>query len=303
MFQGWEFLFLPLLLAVLLFAYMVFIETRRYRISYEALETNPGRSFKVLHLSDFHFRKGDEIKCSFIQSLKKEKADLVFVTGDIIDNNSGIDYCVQALGELKPEFGLYVVLGAHDYYELGLKDLFNGLVLKKKVKNLENDIETLCKKMEEEAGAIVLRNAGVDVEYEDDEGNNRIMQIAGIDDVFIGKDDIKKATSSFEEKTFKILLTHCIDNPKELASHQFNAVFGGHSHGGQVRFPWLGALTTNSNLARKYARGIFKIGQTQFHINNGIGAGKWTDFRFLCPPEATILEMRAKKSNESQITH
>jgi predicted MPP superfamily phosphohydrolase len=51
---------------------------------------------------------------------------------------------------------------------------------------------------------------------------------------------------------------------------------------------------TRSSLRRKYASGVFEVAGTTFHLNNGVGAGKWTDFRFLCPPEATYVELTGR---------
>lgn len=249
-----------------------------------------------MHISDFHFRKGDEEKLVFIKGLQKERLDLVFVTGDIIDDDSGIDYCIEALRDFNPKYGTYVVLGAHDYYRFTFWKSYGALLFGVEAIGHRNNIDSFCEKLEE-IGAVVLKNRGVDVKYKDEKGNARLMQIAGVNDVFLGKDDIENATSDFHPHSFKIFLTHCIDHPEDLASRRFDAVFGGHSHGGQVRFPLVGALITRSNLARKYARGVFKINRTLFHINNGLGGGKWTDFRLLCPPEATFLEIRGNSGN------
>jgi len=276
-----------------LFLYMVYVETGRFRINREAFLTpsDPGRTFKVLHISDFHFRTGDDKKRNFIRGLQKTQFDFVFVTGDIIDDDSGIPYCVEALKGFRPEFGTYVVLGGHDYQGFSFLKSYVFLLFGYQGSHTRNDSDALGRRLDK-IGVRVLRNRGIDVEYQDETGARRVMQIAGVDDVFVGRDDLDLATRDFRPGTFKVLLTHCIDDPKALASRRFNAVFGGHSHGGQVRFPLLGALVTRSNLARKYARGIFQLGKTLFHINNGLGAGRWTDFRLLCPPEATILEMR-----------
>ncbi len=274
---------------------MVFIETKRFRITHEAFETetDPGRSFKVLHISDFHFTKGNEKKLAFITSLHKEKPDMVFATGDMIEDDTGIDYCVEALRGFEPPFGTYAVLGSHDYYKCTFKSILSAIAHDKRVGHHENDVEALCKTLKE-VGVVLLRNNSVDVKYKDDEGNFRMMQIAGVEDAFIEKDDLESAMKNFQPGTLKILATHCIDSPDGLASRQFDAVFAGHSHGGQVRFPWIGALITRSNLPTKYARGIFKKKKTLFHINNGVGSAKMLDFRLLCPPEATFLEMRGK---------
>jgi predicted MPP superfamily phosphohydrolase len=68
--------------------------------------------------------------------------------------------------------------------------------------------------------------------------------------------------------------------------------FFGHTHGGQVRLPIFGAVATRSRLPAEFASGVFRLAETTFVINNGLGTSPLTPFRFLCRPEVTILELR-----------
>jgi predicted MPP superfamily phosphohydrolase len=161
-----------------------------------------------------------------------------------------------------------------------------------------NDFGRLRRELEV-AGVVCLENESRQVTLPDstfpgsqhDDG----IWIVGIDDMFIGRDNLDDALAGVPPNALKILLTHTVENPEELARRGFDAVFAGHSHGGQMRLPFFGPVITRSSLPRKYASGVFEMAGTQFHLNNGIGAGKWTPFRFLCRPEATFIELTGRQ--------
>jgi predicted MPP superfamily phosphohydrolase len=67
--------------------------------------------------------------------------------------------------------------------------------------------------------------------------------------------------------------------------------FCGHTHGGQVRFPFVGALVTRSSLPGSLASGAFRCGPTTYVIGNGLGTSPATPFRLLCRPEAIVVEL------------
>jgi hypothetical protein len=68
-------------------------------------------------------------------------------------------------------------------------------------------------------------------------------------------------------------------------------MLSGHSHGGQIRLPFVGPLIT-PNLGKKYVQGWFRFGQTQLHVNRGLGT-VGVPFRFDCPPEISLLTLRS----------
>jgi hypothetical protein len=65
----------------------------------------------------------------------------------------------------------------------------------------------------------------------------------------------------------------------------------GHTHGGQVRLPLVGALVTNCSMPRRLVSGLIRMGETVLHTSPGLGTSKFAPFRFCCRPEATILEL------------
>jgi predicted MPP superfamily phosphohydrolase len=84
---------------------------------------------------------------------------------------------------------------------------------------------------------------------------------------------------------------HSPDAAPELAALGYDLMVFGHTHGGQVRLPMVGALVTNSHVPRRLASGLVRMGKSYAHISPGLGTSKYAPFRFLCRPEATILEL------------
>lgn len=72
-----------------------------------------------------------------------------------------------------------------------------------------------------------------------------------------------------------------------------NLVLAGHTHGGQLRLPGVGALVTNCDLDRARARGLSRHGTAHLHVSAGLGTSPYAPIRFACPPEATLLTLTA----------
>jgi uncharacterized protein len=71
-------------------------------------------------------------------------------------------------------------------------------------------------------------------------------------------------------------------------------LLAGHTHGGQVRLPGIGALTANCDLPLDQARGLSRHRGRVLHVSPGLGHGRYAPFRFACRPEATLLELTAE---------
>jgi predicted MPP superfamily phosphohydrolase len=84
---------------------------------------------------------------------------------------------------------------------------------------------------------------------------------------------------------------HSPDSAPEAAALGYDLVFAGHTHGGQVCLPFVGALVTNSNMPRRSVDGLVRMGSAILHTSRGLGTSKYAPFRFWCRPEVTILEL------------
>jgi predicted MPP superfamily phosphohydrolase len=97
--------------------------------------------------------------------------------------------------------------------------------------------------------------------------------------------------ASVEEHDLLLALFHVPKKLNDMAAAGIHLAFGGHTHGGQIRIPGIGALITDSELKRNEASGLIRRGRTLFHVSRGLGADPRSNFRLFCPPAATILEV------------
>ncbi|MGQ9667156.1 MAG: metallophosphoesterase, partial [Anaerolineae bacterium] len=89
-----------------------------------------------------------------------------------------------------------------------------------------------------------------------------------------------------------LLLAHSPDQVREAEGRGVDLMLAGHTHGGQVRLPLLGAVVTGTRLGPRYAAGLFRWGDTWMYVTRGIGT-RGLPIRFLCPPEITLLVLEA----------
>ncbi len=96
--------------------------------------------------------------------------------------------------------------------------------------------------------------------------------------------------------TARVVLTHSPDAAREAAARGIDVVLAGHTHGGQVRLPGIGALLTRTRLGRRYDRGLFRLddaraGGTWLYVNPGIGTSL-LPVRFCDPPGWALVDLR-----------
>jgi uncharacterized protein len=132
-------------------------------------------------------------------------------------------------------------------------------------------------------GIEALRNRALPLER----GVNRIW-ISGIDDALVGAADLRLALHEVPSSEATILLAHEPDFADYAARFPIDLQLSGHSHGGQVRVPGLGALILPA-LARKYPAGLYQVGPLQVYTNRGIGVIN-PPVRFNCPPRGDVSD-------------
>jgi hypothetical protein len=137
-----------------------------------------------------------------------------------------------------------------------------------------------------QAGIQVLRNRAVPLERD-----GKRIWLAGVDDVLAGVDDLDEALRGVPAAEAVILLVHEPDFADQAATYPVDLQLSGHSHGGQVRFPFVGALYL-PKLARKYPLGLRHIGRLKLYTNPGVGTLR-IPVRWNCPPEVTLIRLRS----------
>ncbi len=224
---------------------------------------------RLLHLSDLHFgRTMPEHEDRVCRLLEGVSAGLCLITGDLRFGHFGpADHVAPAvrrmLAGLRLQYGAYAVLGNHD-----------TLAIAESV---------------EAAGLPVLFNEGVAVCV-----NGAVLWLAGVDDPHLHRlDDMDAALRGAPPDAFRILLAHTPECAVEAAKKGIGLYLCGHTHGGQVRLPGLGALMINARCPRHRALGHWRLGTMLGFTSPGLGT---TDapVRFCCPPEAVLFTLRAE---------
>jgi len=235
---------------------------------------------RIVQFSDIHFDEFSEpfFIRSVVERVNRLQPDAVFLTGDFVtDGFSTRKYqfnaawkCAEILSGLTCKLR-YAVLGNHDF---GVSAWLVGKAL-------------------EANGISVLHNSHVPIER----AGGRFW-LAGVYDPVVGWADpdkaIPKAIRNVPNEPV-VLLCHAPDFADTVRKHASGESVGlmlsGHTHGGQVRLPFFGAVEL-PELGKKYVEGLFRLGPMQLYVNRGIGT-IGLPFRLNCPPEITVLTLRA----------
>ena len=285
-------------------------------------ENKSGRPIlTILHLSDFHLRKNSKGKklFNFVRSLDKLSVDFILITGDLLDSDRNIEYLIEMLSPLRAKYGKYAVFGVHDHYNKALIEFTKNMFKRKKRYKRENDTACIVKRLKG-IGIEVLINESRKVNINNNGIND--IEIIGLDDPIVKKIDIIKAFKQIngqgklepitksdyryifrlkKEKVHKIntkgklriILMHTPDTDSiiNLARKKTDIMFSGHTHGGQVRLPLVGAVISGCKIKAKFASGLFYFRSFVLYVTRGLGEGKYSQFRFLCQPEASLVKI------------
>ena len=267
------FFFSIILIAVLTVVYARYIGTsglfvKEYNIKSSNI-TDTYNGLKIAHFSDFHYGRTtflNELKV-LIKDINKTKPDIIIFTGDFVDKSYKLDdqemsLIIDQLKKLNSTYGNYYVNGNHD-----------------------NKFEKYYQ-MFDSAGFINLNNS-YDVIYNK---NNETILITGLGT----KKDTKYLNEVFDNKTYnyKINIMHYPDYFEDIEMYDYNLVLSGHSHNGQIRIPFYGAVITPNN-AKKYYKPYYKIKNTDFYISSGIGVSDY-NFRLFNRPSYNLYILTKK---------
>jgi predicted MPP superfamily phosphohydrolase len=270
-------------------AYAVLIERRAYRLVRRDLAILPAdgpQTLRVLHLSDLHFVRRDDRKARFLASLPE--ADVTVVTGDFLAEPEAVELAVRAVRGARGRLASWFVLGSNDYYAprpINPFLYFLGGSNRRPRRARRGPWRELVGALEAD-GWHDLTNERLEAELD-----GLAVEVLGLDDAHIRRHDLRVVPRSAPER-FGFAVMHSPDSAPETVACGYRFVVAGHTHGGQIRLPLLGALVTNSHLPRRMASGLIRLGDAFVHVSPGLGTSKFAPFRFLCPPEATFLELR-----------
>ena len=285
---------LPALLIVLVVgvscvAYGTFVERNAFRLVRRGLAILPAdgpETLSVLHLSDLHFVRNDRRKAAFLASLPP--ADVTVVTGDFLAEPEAVETVVAAVRSVRGRLASWFVLGSNDYYVPRPSNALRYFVPRPR-RRPRVARSGRWREMREQLmtdGWVDLTNAREQIELD-----GLPVELLGLDDTHIARQDLRLVPRTAPDR-FGIAVMHSPDSAPEVAACGYAFAVAGHTHGGQIRLPFVGALVTNSHLPRRLVSGLIRMGTSFVHVSPGLGTGKYAPIRFLCRPEATLLELR-----------
>jgi uncharacterized protein len=285
-------------------AYAVGYESRAYTLRRVEMPVLPPGSapLKVLHLSDIHMTPGQSRKQEWLRSLADLTPDLVVNTGDNLAHMKSVPVILDSLGELLEVPGVFV-MGSNDYFSPSLRNPLRYLLPDDGQRNVHTP-----KLPWRDLRAGFERRGWVDLSNRRDrvEVAGVRFAFAGVDDPHLEYDDLQSVAGPADaDADVRVAVAHApyLRVLDAFARDGYDAIFAGHTHGGQVCLPWKGALVTNCDLEPARAKGLHRHpadslpgdkGSSWLHVSAGLGTSPYAQVRFACRPEASLVTLTAR---------
>lgn len=298
------------------------VEARRPTLRRFTIEvpSRPGlEKMNILHVSDLHMFDRQKFIPKFLKRVADtEHIDLVVSTGDNLGAEDAAPLLLEALEPLLSKPGVFV-LGSNDYYSPDMKAWTSYL-------DPSHQKETAQEKGSQhpdlpwfqvvqalkEAGWVDLSNQAHNlrvplasppsdsgqVNGSQPDGREALVSAIGVDDPHILRDHMPEPTKKWRKgRGLRLALTHSpyLRVLDEFAAADADLVLAGHTHGGQIRVPGFGALVNNTDIPRKYSRGMHRWHGLRrgpnpwLHVSAGLGTSKYAPIRFSCRPEVSLI--------------
>ncbi|HEX6133431.1 MAG TPA: metallophosphoesterase [Longimicrobiales bacterium] len=260
-------------------AYAFVVEPRwlqrtRTRLHFADLPA-PLEGLRIALLTDFHTRRAAPagLVARAVRMTMHERPDLIAVAGDFAETEPLLESTLDELARLRAPLGVYLVPGNHDYSDIGIERWHDAVSRRRTLVDLTN------------------RAVYLDVPRQSGDGDYARLCIAGVDDFAEGRPHLD-ALHVRAERDFTILLAHNPDQAERSRRgiDRVDLVLSGHTHGGQVRLPVVGAIVNSAHHDRLYEAGVRRRPWTQVYTSRGIGTSHLT-VRFLARPEVAVLTL------------
>lgn len=228
---------------------------------------------RIVQFSDVHLGPHYKVKDfqKVVHKINDLMPDIIIFTGDLLDNPKTFNEeegTTKLLSELKAKYGVYAVFGNHDHGSNGTK---------------------LYTKIMKNAGVTLLKNNHKLITLPD----GQQIAVIGIDDIVLSKPQLEEAFKGVPQKAYRLFVSHAPDVAEKALKYQPDLQLSGHTHGGQVRLPIVGAPFTPP-YGEKYIKGLYSVeGKMPLYVNVGIGTSQ-LPYRFLCPPTITVLSIEGE---------
>lgn len=223
--------------------------------------------YKIVQITDLHYGSWLEKDwlLNILDIVNAQDADIVAITGDFVTLgriDPYADVLIETLSQLQASDGVVAVLGNHDHY-----------------RNTDQ-----VRSMLQAANILELPNDSIIIKRDGDQ-----LVIAGLDDVWENQHDIAKLVSTLPDDTPAVLLAHEPDIADEIVTTgRFALQLSGHSHGGQIRLPVIGAPFLPDH-GKVYPMGKYQVSDMFLYTNRGVGMT--LPLRINCRPEISVFTL------------
>jgi uncharacterized protein len=232
--------------------------------------------FTIALLSDLHYDSRFSVHPlqNAIGMVNGLQPDLILLTGDFVTASafdggeekaaSNAEPCAALLAQMHAPHGSWAVLGNHDW---------------------ATDPRRVTQSLNEQ-NIHVLANQSAPLEI-----NGARFWLAGVSEILFRTSDLPATLATVPRDEATILLAHEPDYADYAAHHPIDLQLSGHSHGGQIRLPFLPPLYL-PEMARKYYAGLYQVGPLTLYTNIGLGT-MGVPIRLNCPPEITFITLHS----------
>ncbi len=222
--------------------------------------------FTIAQLSDIHHSPYLSLEhlSEAVTETNALQPDVIVLTGDYVTHTARyVEPCAECLGRLRARFGVFAVLGNHDVW-VGASAVTQAF---------------------ERHGIPVLHNTNLPLYI-----GGRFIYLCGLGDTTTRNHDLVAALKGTRRRDVRILLSHNPNIIKEASLAECALVLSGHTHGGQVKLPVIGAPISYNRHGKQYTRGWAQMKKTQIYVNRGLGT-IFLPIRYQCPPEISLLRL------------
>ncbi|SFG15078.1 hypothetical protein SAMN05216353_12527 [Halobacillus alkaliphilus] len=224
---------------------------------------------RMLQLSDLHNKVFGRSNKKLLQTIEEAEADMVVITGDLVDRNTRQWTQVFSLIEriVSVYQHVFYVTGNHEWDHPLTHPFLEGL---------------------KERRVTVLRNEHTALQIND----SLSINVVGIDDVNSNREKVGQAFDGVDEQLYTILLSHSPDFVNEYKDQPADLILSGHTHGGKVKIPFVGSLVApGQGLLPEYDHGMYRIGYNQLlYVDRGLGTSV-VHVRFFNQSQISLIEV------------
>jgi uncharacterized protein len=261
--------------------YSTYIEPFNLRVTQEVYTTRKlaaaAPPLRLLHIGDIHVERLTPRERRLNRLIQEIKPDIIVFSGDFVNISYTYDDAAAAavrrvIGEWRAPLGVYCVPGTYTVEPV------------ERVKEFVRGLDNLT----------LLLDRWVTVETPG--GLFHILGMVTRHILEIDQETLARLAQKAPPHGLKLLLTHAPDVAPEANEAGFDLYLCGHTHGGQIRLPLVGALFSGSHLGNRFIMGRYDLGTTTVYTSRGVGLEGLgaPRARFLCPPEIILWEIRGE---------